>query len=258
MDIDDIKKARVWFAQNGIELDALINATDAVRRESGRPNRTLLLYRVSAPLRTRKVSDAGIEFLCATSQGLTTQIAIPPSVNPKSRRRYEWIGDWRQPPELPDGLRTVWESIGATEVDPDRKATPPDEKRGIVGAICRAYDPREEFPHSALPATLYEAMCESFGPGTGDRCAYLKATSGRADGVKVLEDGAIQLFDATFPGAAGSMNIFDVMRIALYGSDSTEDLARPMQERSGYRSLVQALRDERRVQADLQKQAAQG
>jgi hypothetical protein len=254
VDIDNIEKARSWFADHGIDFDALINAPDAVRRESGRPNRTLLLYKVSAPLRTRKVPDAGIEFLCATSQGLTTQIAIPPSVNPKSRRRYEWKGDWRQPPELPDDLRRVWESVGAADVDPERKATPPHEKGGAVGAICRAYDPREEFPHSALPAPVFEAMCENVGPGGGDRHAYLKAASGRMDGLLVLPDGAIQIFDATFPGdGVGSMNIFDFMRLSLFASeDSAEDLQRPVYERPSYKKLLEALLNEPRVRQHRQ------
>jgi putative DNA primase/helicase len=249
VDVDDMEKARPWFAEHGVDLDALMSAPDAVRRESGRPNRTLLLYRVDAPLRTRKVPTAGIEFLCATSEGLTTQIAIPPSVNPTSKQEYVWVGDWRRPPKLPEALLQVWESVGATDVDPERKATPPDEKSGIVGAICRAYDPREEFPHSVLPPELYKEMCETVAPGAGDRYAYLKAASGRRDGLKVLEDGAIQIFDATFPGGVGSMNIFDFMRLALYEPDSKEDLARPMQDRPSYRQLVKALQDEPRVRA---------
>jgi hypothetical protein len=256
IDVDDIEKARPWFAAHGVDLDALMKAPNAVRRESGRPNRTLLLYK-SEPMRTRKAPDAGIEFLCATSEGLTVQIAIPPSVNPNSLKPYEWKGDWRHVPGLPDGLRKAWEGVGAADVDPERKATPPDEKGGVVGAICKAYDPREELPHSALPASMYAAMCETVGLGDGDRHAYLKAASGRMDGLKVLEDGAIQIFDATFPGdGAGSMNVFDFMRFSLYASeDSKEDLAQPVYERPSYKKLLEVLQNEPRVRQHWQAEA---
>lgn len=258
IDIDDIGRARVWLADHGVDLDALMRAPDAVRRESGRPNRTLLLYRSDAPLRTRKVAEAGIEFLCATAQGLTTQIAIPPSINPKSQQPYHWVGDWRQPVELPAALRAAWESVGSSDVDPGRRATPPDSKSGIVGAVCRSYDPREEFPHSALPPPIYKAMCENFAPGIGDRYCYRKAASGRADGIAILPDGALQIFDATFPGGGvGSMNILDLMRLALWDHlDSDSDREKPANERPSYRQLVEALRDESRVREDLERQAA--
>jgi P4 family phage/plasmid primase-like protien len=253
VDLDDIESARKWFADHGIDLGALMNAPDAVRRESGRPNRTLLLYRVSAPLRTRKIPGAGIEFLCATSQGLTTQIVIPPSINPKSRQRYEWRGNWRDPPELPETLRAAWESVGAADVNPERRATPPDEKEGIVGAICRAYDPREEFPHSALPPDLYATMCENFEPQLGGGFAYLKAVSGRMDGGKILPDGSLQIFNATWPGAAdgGSANVFDVTREACFGHlDTPEDRKLPAHKRPSHAAIVEALCDEPAVRAD--------
>jgi P4 family phage/plasmid primase-like protien len=253
VDLDDIESARKWFADHGIDLGALITAPDAVRRESGRPNRTLLLYRVSAPLRTRKIPEAGIEFLCATSQGLTTQIVIPPSINPKSRQRYEWRGNWRDPPELPEALRAAWESVGAADVNPERKATSPDEKEGIVGAICRAYDPREEFPHSALAPDLYATMCENFEPQVGGGFAYLKAVSGRKDGGKILPDGSLQIFNATWPGAAdgGSANVFDVTREACFGHlDAPEDRRLPPYKRPSHAAIVEALRDEPAVRAD--------
>jgi Bifunctional DNA primase/polymerase, N-terminal/Primase C terminal 2 (PriCT-2)/Family of unknown function (DUF5906) len=116
LDIDNLELARPWLAERGIDLDALLEAPNAVKITSGTPNRAKLLYRLKVPLRTIKPKGSGVELRCATIAGDSTQDVLPPSIHP-SGRTYEWefgeplLGDWRKLPPIPAALKATWKTL---------------------------------------------------------------------------------------------------------------------------------------------------
>ena len=119
LDIDSIDLARPFLAERGVDLDALLNAPEAVRIHSGRRGRAKLLYRLKKPLRTIKPKNSGVEFRCATSTGTSVQDVLPPSVHPDTKKPYEWRygsdpmldADWRALPAIPSTLLNAWRQL---------------------------------------------------------------------------------------------------------------------------------------------------
>lgn len=126
LDIDDINLARPWLLERGVDLDELLNASDSVRIDSGRPGRAKLLYKMRRPLRTFKPVGAGCELRCATATGSSVQDVLPPSCHPVTKRPYEWlypeplVGDWRSLPSVPASLLACWRGLiaGGDEESP--------------------------------------------------------------------------------------------------------------------------------------------
>lgn len=121
LDVDHLELARPWLAERGVDLDALLDADNAVQIVSGRAGRAKLLYRMKRPLRTFRPSGSGLELRCATSEGLSVQDVLPPSIHPDTGKPYEWggglLGDWRSLPTIPANLLSVWRDL-----EPDIKA----------------------------------------------------------------------------------------------------------------------------------------
>lgn len=117
LDIDDLPTARLWLAERNVDVDALLEAPEAVRIASGRQGRAKLLYRLKAPLRTFKPAGSGIELRCANLQGRSVQDVLPPSVHPDTRKPYEWLygepllGDWGRLPAIPAALKAAWRAL---------------------------------------------------------------------------------------------------------------------------------------------------
>lgn len=129
VDLDDVEAASAFLLTHAIDVKALLNAPDAVRIESGRPNRAKLLYRLPAgvePLPSRKLAGGALELRCGTSKGTTAQDALPPSVHPGTGAPYRWeygdelLGSWRSPPELPAEILALWRSL----LEPARDQVP--------------------------------------------------------------------------------------------------------------------------------------
>lgn len=123
IDLDNIANAKKWLAERDVDLDSLLNAPDAVRIESGKPGRSKLLYRMKKPLRTVQPRGVGIEFRCATVDGLSMQDVLPPTLHPETKKPYRWvygeelIGTWKRLPPIPPGLLHVWRQQIAEEGD---------------------------------------------------------------------------------------------------------------------------------------------
>jgi hypothetical protein len=150
IDVDHYGHAKDWLADQGIDLDELFNADDAVRIVSGRPNRAKLLYalpvpRIHAtccPYDTGELNDKGkpiikkaLEWRCASARGTSQQDVLPPSMHPDVGKPYAWefgmVGDWRALPPLPDALEALWERLSGAvpEAQPETTApnSPPPE-----------------------------------------------------------------------------------------------------------------------------------
>lgn len=155
LDIDDLTKARPYLLSQGVNLDEISSASDAVMITSGRENRLKLLYRLPqdvSPLATKQLNAHGFELRCASASGLTTQDVLPPSIHPETGKPYEWsyadptVGSWRNLPELPLSLLTLWQRLtgqGAS-AEPLQVQAPCglEELRELVGRI----DPDIEYP----------------------------------------------------------------------------------------------------------------
>ena len=124
LDIDNLDLAREWLAERGVDVDALLEAKDAVRISSGREGRAKLLYRLKTPLRTFKPKGSGIELRCATLEGKSVHDALPPTVHPDTKKPYEWVygepllGDWTSLPPIPAALKAAWRQLIAEEPTP--------------------------------------------------------------------------------------------------------------------------------------------
>ena len=113
----DIDNWDATLAQ-GIDLQALYNAPDAVIIESGRPGHGKLLYAMpfGAALPSKKIIVNGVtayELRCATANGLTVQDVLPPSIHPDTKQPYRWAGHghWMRLPVIPQQLLDIWQEL---------------------------------------------------------------------------------------------------------------------------------------------------
>ena len=127
IDFDDMAKAGPYFVAKGIDIEALLNADDAVQIVSGKTNRAKLLYRLPpgepTPLTYQRLKF--VEFRCAGSDNSPhIQDVLPPSmhpgtVNPKTKEvlikgvAYTWggRGSFAELPVIPKELFDHWKSL---------------------------------------------------------------------------------------------------------------------------------------------------
>jgi hypothetical protein len=107
LDIDDLEKAIPDLLAHGISLMDLLYDAEAVQISSGTPNRAKLLYRMASPLPSK--SFGSFELRCGTNGGLSVHDVLPPSQH-VSGRTYQWVGNWRNLPEIPEDLLAFWQS----------------------------------------------------------------------------------------------------------------------------------------------------
>lgn len=120
LDIDNFEVASVELEKRGISLHTLYNSHDAVIIESGKAGHGKLLYKMpfGLILPSRKLSTdrkAYLEFRCGTTNGLTAQDVLPPSIHPETKQPYIWRGNWTNLPTLPVELLTFWQELLTVE-----------------------------------------------------------------------------------------------------------------------------------------------
>ena len=121
LDIDDCSLAKTYLEKYGVDLQALLDAPDAVQINSGRKNRGKLLFKLPFGIdlmKTCQISDPEtkamiLEFRCASANGKTVQDLIPPSIHPDTGAKYTWAGkgDWRNIPTIPENLLEIWHEL---------------------------------------------------------------------------------------------------------------------------------------------------
>ena len=118
LDIDDWGITSTLLHLHGIDLQALYNAPEAVIIDSGRQGHGKLLYTMpfGLALPSKKILHAGVtayELRCATSNGLTVQDVLPPSIHPDTKQSYRWAGsgNWMRLPVIPQPLLDLWQSM---------------------------------------------------------------------------------------------------------------------------------------------------
>lgn len=124
-DVDDWEETKKY----GIDVDALYAAPDAVTIISGKKNKGKLLYRMpwgmvfptkkyiikvpGGPTQGHTKSHMVFELRCGTSEDLTVQDVLPPSIHPDTGKPYEWggRGHWSRLPTIPDQLLRIWREM---------------------------------------------------------------------------------------------------------------------------------------------------
>ena len=129
IDIDDLGESTRMLAEQGIDLQALLDAPDAVQIHSGNPGHAKLIYALPFALPSKKISfkasdgqnKVAYEFRCASASGTTVQDVLPPSIHPVTLKPYQWAGkgSWQHLPPLPDALLALWQGI----IDQDAERT---------------------------------------------------------------------------------------------------------------------------------------
>lgn len=154
-------------------------------------------------------------------------------------------GDWQDWSKVPQSQKRP--AGRATEIG--KKAENPTEKRGIVGAFCRAYD---------VPAAIKAFIPEVYIPGDerSQKPRYTYTKGSGANGA-IVEDGGLFLYShhGTDPCGERLVNAFDMVRLHLFGSEDKghdEEKTRPA-EMPSYKSMQQFLENNQSVIRELQK-----
>jgi hypothetical protein len=176
LDIDHYPTAAAFLAEHGIDLNALLEAEDAVRIVSGRPNSAKLLYAMPVPRTSPscapyQVADPenpgkfkkkmALQFRCGTANGHTMQDALPPTMHPGAGRPYEWafghdpLAHWSGLPPLPAALDALWAELAGPAA------------KGVSGA------PAPQAPPEAPRQALIDRYLADHNPGC-DRQTWVK------------------------------------------------------------------------------------
>lgn len=128
-----------------------------------------------------------------------------------------------------------------------KKAEVPTEKRGIVGAFCRAYD---------VESAMAEFIPDVYAPGetyTGSKPRYTFTAGSGSNGV-VVEDGGLFIYSnhGTDPCGDRLCNAFDMVRLHLYGDldDAETDKDKPGSSPS-FKAMQKLAMDDKAVMAEL-------
>jgi hypothetical protein len=172
LDIDDMAQAEQWLKAWGLDLRALLDASNAVQIISGRQGRAKTLYilpRGEQPMRTVQVKDPVtksviLEFRCASADGLTMQDVLPPSIHPDTGQPYKWggKGDPACLPTMPDKLLDVWRAAMKPANQPD-----PGHATGLQARMPEAATELD-------PATKQDLRSALFHINADDRDSWIK------------------------------------------------------------------------------------
>lgn len=133
LDIDDYDAAANFFKDRGFELMSLFVSEDAVLIDSGRSNRAKLLFALRQPLPSKVFADGAFELRCGTAGGKTAQDVLPPTIHPMTHKPYEWRGDWKNLPPLPEVLHKLWVSSLSEQISqPVNETTDYAELRDLL------------------------------------------------------------------------------------------------------------------------------
>lgn len=152
-----------------------------------------------------------------------------------------WPTDWRNFNNLPFS-----DSRGQKRPTAD-KAEDPWEKRGPIGAFCRAY-PIEEAIATFLPDVYLPGDSNSGKP------RYSFAEGSTTNGVVIEDDGRfIYSHHGTDPCSDALCNSFDMVRLHKFGQeDDGKDLeGKPVTSFPSYKAMFAFAREDREVQKEL-------
>lgn len=159
LDCDDLDAARTVLASEGIDLDALIEASPTIvgrapRLELRRPSVALTRKSVVWPARTEGEKPITvIEFRAGRVQDV-----LPPSMHPDTHQPYRWLTPPSKGfPPLPDALLRLWQDFDTFKLrarnlcpwaapEPEPVSVPRENPRlqtgpSVIAAFNAAHDP---------------------------------------------------------------------------------------------------------------------
>lgn len=154
LDIDNIEHSQIALESVGVDLAQLMR--DGVRIESGRLNRSKLIYKAPVGIELKrhalnwvnelnpKESDVVFEL-----RGGLTQDVLPPSIHPDTNRPYVWVGDWQQLPELPPELLNIW--------------TQWDIAKDVLKSACPWHVEKEDYKAQSAPVRVFSSDNDVIG-----------------------------------------------------------------------------------------------
>ena len=128
------------------------------------------------------------------------ELSDAPWLNPD-----EWLAkyeNWKNPQEWPVSSR-----VGKSLHKALTKQEDPLEKKGVVGAFCRAYSMQE---------ALETFLPEVYAPGDGNRYTYIKGST--AAGLVIYDDKFAYSHHGSDPASGKLCNAFDLVRIHKFGA----------------------------------------
>jgi len=154
LDIDNIEHTQIALDAVGLNLAELMR--DGVRIESGRLNRSKLIYKAPVGIELKrhalnwpselntKESDVIFEL-----RGGLTQDVLPPSIHPDTNKPYVWVGDWSNIPELPPELLNIW--------------TQWDIAKDVLKSACPWHVEKEDYKAQSAPLRVFSSDNDVIG-----------------------------------------------------------------------------------------------
>lgn len=151
--------------------------------------------------------------------------------------RYD---DWRNVSELPVSKRQ--QSVVQREI---KKQADPLEKKGIVGAFCRAY---------TITEAIDKFIADVYKPSAMDgRYDYVPADS--SAGVVIYEDKFAYSHHATDPACGKLMNAFDVVRLHKFGDlDANAEEGTEASKLPSYKAMQELAAGDNEVKLQIAKE----
>jgi len=167
LDLDRLGDAAVYLKTHNIDLDCLLQATNAVRIDSGRPDRAKLLYKCPVVLRSMKLAKGALELRCATADGLTVQDVLPPSIHPETGKPYVWIGDPAKLPTIPTELLALWQRLANANVNRELTESANSERPSIeeLRRLLAKHSPNAPYEAEEGDCFLFTGMAVSDATG---------------------------------------------------------------------------------------------
>jgi len=154
LDIDNIEHSQIALGSVGVDLAQLMR--DGVRIESGRENRSKLIFKAPAGIELKrhalnwpsehnpKESDVVFEL-----RGGLTQDVLPPSIHPDTGNPYLWVGDWSNLPTLPPELLNIW--------------TQWDIAKDVLKSACPWHIEKEDYKAQSAPVRVFNSDNDVIG-----------------------------------------------------------------------------------------------
>jgi len=154
LDIDNIEHSQIALEAVGLNLADLMR--DGVRIESGRLNRSKLIYKAPQGIELKrhalnwvnelnpKESDVVFEL-----RGGMTQDVLPPSIHPDTNKPYVWVGDWSNIPELPPELLNIWMQW--------------DIAKDVLKSACPWHVEKEDYKAQSAPLRVFSSDNDVIG-----------------------------------------------------------------------------------------------
>ncbi len=204
----------------------IVYTTHSHRRDAPRARLLIPLTRDVTPEEYNAIvrflaQEIGMEMIDKCSFKINQPMFWPTCSSDGDYYAKVYDGDWLDPDEYL-AAHHDWKDYSKLPTAPDEKAEmkrerkmleDPTVKQGIVGAVCRTYTPQDG---------IAKFLSHLYAPSAvEDRYDYIPGEG--SSGVVIYEGKFIYSHHATDPAGGKLLNIFDLVRIHLFGNDDEKD-----------------------------------